>query len=123
LLTAALRKLKEGNKIEDVCPSLQEVSFAMLTEAAERALAHTEKKEILLTGGVAANERLQQMIRSISLEHGAKFFVVSKEYSGDCGAQIAWTGVLAYQSSVQVDIEKSFVKPKWRLDQVRIPWR
>ncbi len=31
----------------------------MVTEVTERALAHTEKKEVLLTGGVAANKRLQ----------------------------------------------------------------
>jgi len=123
LLTAALRKLKEGERLEDICYSVQEVSFAMLTEAAERALAHTEKEEILLTGGVAANERLQEMIRCIADEHGAQFFVVPKAYSGDCGAQIAWTGVLAYQNGIRVDVEKSLVKPRWRLDQVRIPWR
>ena len=123
LLTAAIKKLKEGERIEDLCYSLQEVAFAMLTEATERALAYTEKEEVLLTGGVAANERLQSMIREIAREHGAKFFVVPKRFSGDCGAQIAWTGVLVYQHGVQVDVEKSFVKPKWRLDQVDIPWR
>jgi N6-L-threonylcarbamoyladenine synthase len=123
LLTAALKRLKEGNGIEDVCFSLQEVAFSMLTEATERALAHTERKEVLLTGGVAANERLQNMISSISQDHGAEAYIVPKEYSGDSGAQIAWTGILAFQSGVQVDVERSFVKPKWRLDEVRIPWR
>lgn len=123
LLTAALKRLKEGNGIEDVCFSLQEVAFSMLTEATERALAHTERKEVLLTGGVAANARLQNMIRSIAQNHGAEAYVVPKEYSGDSGAQIAWTGVLAFQSGVRVDVERSFVKPKWRLDEVRIPWR
>jgi tRNA A37 threonylcarbamoyltransferase TsaD len=123
LLTAALRKIKEGKRIEDICYSIQEVTFAMLAEAAERALAHTEKREVLLTGGVAANERLQEMIRYIADEHEARFFVVPKTYSGDCGAQIAWTGILAYRKGVRVDVEKSAIRPRWRLDQVRIPWR
>jgi N6-L-threonylcarbamoyladenine synthase len=123
LLTATNTKLKEGEDLEDLCYSLQEVSFAMLAEASERALAHTEKDEVLLTGGVAANKRLQEMLHSIAEEHDANFFVVPQNYSGDCAAQIAWTGVLAYQSGVQVEIDKSFVKPKWRLDQVDIPWR
>jgi N6-L-threonylcarbamoyladenine synthase len=95
----------------------------MLAEATERAIAHTEKEEVLLAGGVAANERLQQMIRSVANEHNARFFVVPKVYSGDCGAQIAWTGILAYKSGIKIDIKKSFVRPKWRLDQVSIPWR
>jgi len=123
ILTAALRMLRRGYAHEDLCYSIQEVSFAMLTEAAERALAHTEKREVLLTGGVAANERLQQMIHIIADEHDAEFSVVPKTYSGDCGAQIAWTGILAYQSGVRADVEKSLVKPRWRLDQVKIPWR
>jgi N6-L-threonylcarbamoyladenine synthase len=123
LLTAASRKLKDEDKLEDICFSLQEVAFSMLVEATERALAHTQKKEVLLTGGVAANKRLQEMLHSISLYHNADFFVVPKEYSGDSGAQISWTGLLAYQSGIQIDVEKSFVKPKWRLDEVLIPWR
>ena len=40
--------------IEDVCFSLQETAFAMCVEVSERALAHAEKEEILLVGGVGA---------------------------------------------------------------------
>jgi N6-L-threonylcarbamoyladenine synthase len=123
LLTASIKKLEDHVAIEDICFSLQEVSFSMLTEATERSLAHTEKKELLLTGGVAANMRLQNMMRIIAEEHNAKFSVVDSKYSGDCGAQIAWTGILAYRSGIEVEVEKSFVKPRWRLDEVEVPWR
>lgn len=123
ILTSAIKMLKSGATLEDLCYSIQEVSFAMLAEAAERALAHTERREVLLTGGVAANERLRQMIRVIAEEHGAKFLVVPKVYSGDCGAQIAWAGVLAYRSGVCIEVERSLVRPRWRLDRVKIPWR
>jgi N6-L-threonylcarbamoyladenine synthase len=94
-----------------------------LVEASERALAFLEKNEILLTGGVAANRRLQEMLRLVAKEHNVKFLVVPLEYSGDCGAQIAWTGILAYKAGVKIPVEKSQVKPKWRLDNVPIPWR
>jgi len=123
LLTAAEEKAKKGLPLPDVCFSLQEVAFAMLVEASERALAHTEKDEVLLVGGVAANERLKEMIGVIAAEHSAKFHVVERRYSGDCGAQIAWTGLLSFRGGVRVDVNKSFVKPKWRLDTVDIPWR
>jgi len=59
----------------------------------------------------------------VAEEHGARFFVVPREYSGDCGAQIAWTGILAHRSGVSIPVERSYVKPKWRLDMVPIPWR
>jgi len=123
LLTAAEEKVKKGLPLPEICFSLQEVAFAMLAEASERALAHTEKREVLLTGGVAANRRLAEMIEIIAAEHEARFYVVERRYSGDCGAQIAWTGLLSFQGGVRVDVAESFVKPKWRLDTVGIPWR
>ena len=63
-------------------------------------MAHTEKKEVLLTGGVAANKRLQSMLNVIAEEHDAKFNVVPLEFATDNGAMIAWTGVLAYTAWV-----------------------
>jgi universal protein Kae1 len=123
LLTAAVQLLHyEKHNLEDVCFSLQEVAFSMLTEVTERALAHTEKPEILLTGGVAANNRLQYMLKSVAEEHKVRFCMVPKQYALDNGAMIAWTGILAYQHHVTLPIEKSFVKLKWRLDEVPIPW-
>ena len=77
LLTAATACLQKGNcSLEDLCYSLQEHAFSMVTEVTERALAHTEKKEVLLTGGVAANKRLQSMLKIIAEEHDARFNVV-----------------------------------------------
>lgn len=122
LLTAAKRMIGT-ERLEDICYSIQEVSFSTLAEAAERALAHTEKREVLLVGGVAANRRLREMIAIISEEHGARYFCAPDQYSGDCGAQISWTSVLAYMSGVRIENSKSFVKPKWRIDEVPVPWR
>ena len=123
LLTAAVQavQLKKGS-LEDVCFSLQEVAFSMLTEVTERALAHTEKPEVLLTGGVAANKKLQSMLEVIADEHGARFCVVPLSLAADNGAMIAWTGILAYKSGISVPVEKSFVNLKWRLEEVYAPW-
>jgi N6-L-threonylcarbamoyladenine synthase/protein kinase Bud32 len=122
LLTATSEILKSHKYcIEDVCYSLQEVAFSMLAEVTERALAHTEKKEVLLTGGVAANRRLQQMISIISKEHGASFYVVPMEYAGDNGAMIAWTGLMQFKAGGTIKVEESYVRPKWRLNDVDVP--
>jgi len=123
LLTAATSLLRRGKyKLEDLCYSLQEQSFSMVTEVTERALAHTEKQEVLLTGGVASNKRLQQMLTLIAEEHDAKFSVVPRQFASDNGAMIAWTGILAYTHGLFTPIEKSFVKLRWRLEEVDIPW-
>lgn len=123
LLTAAVTLLKRGDhELEDLCYSLQETAFSMVAEVTERALAHTGKKEVLLTGGVAANKRLQSMIKAIAEEHDAEFDVVPGEFAIDNGAMIAWTGVLAYTHGIVTSVEKSFVRLRWRLEEVEVPW-
>ncbi len=122
LLTAASAAFQRGERLEDVCYSLQEHAFSMVTEVTERALAHTEKKEVLLTGGVAANKRLQSMLSVIAEEHGAKFSVVPLQYATDNGAMIAWTGTLAFRYGLTVPVSESMVKLRWRVDKVDVPW-
>lgn len=123
LHTAAVNafQAKKGT-VEDICYSLQEVAFSMLTEVTERALAHTEKPEVLLTGGVAANKKLQSMLKVVADEHGARFCVVPLRLAADNGAMIAWAGILAYNSGFVTPVEKSFVNVKWRLEEVYAPW-
>jgi len=128
LYTAAKYLLQSGEygkkyNLNDIAYSLQETAFGMLTEVTERALAHTEKREVLLTGGVAANKRLQSMIQYISKEHDARFEVVPLKYAGDNGAMIGWAGILRYQAENSHTISDTIIKPKERMDQITIPWR
>ncbi|MFX1308085.1 MAG: KEOPS complex N(6)-L-threonylcarbamoyladenine synthase Kae1 [Promethearchaeota archaeon] len=128
LYTAVKYLLQSGDygkkyNLNDIAYSLQETAFGMLTEVTERALAHTEKTEVLLTGGVAANKRLQQMIEYISKEHSARFEVVPLRYAGDNGVMIGWTGILRYQAEGGYDISETIINPKERMDQITIPWR
>jgi N6-L-threonylcarbamoyladenine synthase len=116
--TAVLRLISEGVSKEDVAFSLQETCFAMLTEVAERALAHTEKNELLLVGGVASNKRLQEMMNKMCEERGAKFYVVPSKYSSDNGVMIAYAGLLAYKRGFDKPFE-DLIKPKWRIDEVK----
>ena len=124
LLTAITSEFESGkHSIEDLCFSLQETAYAMLGEVTERALAHTNKPELLLTGGVAANKRLSSMIRDIAEDHGASPYVVPIKLAQDNGAMIAWTGIIAYNAGYRTPVDDSYVNPNWRMDQVEIPWR
>jgi len=116
--TAVSKLISEGVSKEDIAFSLQETCFAMLTEVAERALAHTEKNELLLVGGVASNKRLQEMMKIMCEEREAKFYVVPAEYSSDNGVMIAYAGLLAYKNGFDKPFE-DLIKPKWRIDEVR----
>ncbi|MDP6293421.1 MAG: KEOPS complex N(6)-L-threonylcarbamoyladenine synthase Kae1 [Candidatus Woesearchaeota archaeon] len=103
-------------KIEDVCYSLQETCFAMLTEVAERALAHAERDELCLIGGVGANKRLAAMLNIMCKERGAKFAAVPLDLAGDQGAMIAWQGIL------EKDKTSEGIRPYERTDDVDVTW-
>ena len=119
ILTNIKRKYDEGGcSKEDLCYSLQETVFAMLVEVAERAMAHTGKKELLLGGGVACNTRLQEMCRIMCEERGAKLFVPERQFLVDNGAMIAWLGILEYLKGTRTVVEKSAILPYWRTDEV-----
>jgi N6-L-threonylcarbamoyladenine synthase len=123
LLTAAKQLLDARGSFLDISYSMQETAFAMVTEVTERALAFTGKKEVMVVGGVAANGRLSGMLSTMAERHSAIVTAPPLEYSGDCGAQIAWTGTLAHSEGIAVPVEESKVMQSWRLDSVDIPWR
>ena len=124
LLTAITTALDNGEyDINDLCFSLQETAYAMLGEITERALAHTNKPELLLTGGVAANKRLAGIVIDIAEDHDATPYIVPIRLAADNGAMIAWTGLIAYQAGYQTLLDESHVNPYWRMDQVKVPWR
>ncbi|HYC11470.1 MAG TPA: KEOPS complex N(6)-L-threonylcarbamoyladenine synthase Kae1 [Nitrososphaerales archaeon] len=123
LLTAAKRMHASGASFSDVCFSIQETAFSMVVEVTERALAFTGKREVMIVGGVAANRRLSDMMSTMAKRHAAKYRVMPLQYSGDCGAQIAWTGYLTHRSGIEVPVRESAVRQSWRLDSVDTPWR
>ena len=116
---------KKTNK-QDLAYSLQETAFAMLVEAAERALAHTGKSELVLGGGVACNSRLQEMCQIMCRERGAKFFVPSNDLLTDNGSMIAYLGEILFKNGDLIpikDIDKVDIAPRQRTDDVEIKYK
>lgn len=122
ILTAALQLHQQGAQLEDLCFSLQETCFAMLVEVTERAMAHVEKDEVLLGGGVVQNKRLQEMVRIMADERGAKMFAPPGSLCVDNGAMIAWTGLVMHQAGIRTKIDESTVRQRYRTDEVDLPW-
>lgn len=118
-LLSATKSIATRGKAE-ACFSLQETAFAMISEAVERALSFTGKKELLIVGGVAANKRLSEMLQNVCRRHNCKFFVAPQRYAGDCGSQIAWTGLLESTVKKGAKLEDTFVTQSWRLDSVKV---
>lgn len=123
ILTAAKQLGRKGASIEDLCFSIQEICFSMLVEVTERAIAHVEKEEVLLGGGVVQNRRLQEMVKIMAAERGAEMYVPPGRLCVDNGAMIAWTGIIMRESGVQMNISDTGVRQRFRTDEVDVVWR
>jgi len=124
ILTNLKRKIKSGDySNEDLCYSAQETVFAMMVEVAERALAHCDKKELLLGGGVACNKRLFKMCTKMCEARGAKAYTLEPQYLIDNAAMIGWLGVLMFKAGNETKISEAVIKPYERTDDVLVNWR
>ena len=119
IITSAINKHKKGEKLENLCFSIQENTFAMLTEVTERALAYTNKKEVVIIGGVAANKRLANMLDLMCKERNAKFYTVPLKYAGDNATFIAWQGILEKNNATK-QYSKTDIYPYERVDDIEI---
>ena len=103
-----------------LCYSLQETVFAMLVEVAERGMSQASKQQLVLGGGVACNERLQEMCRIMCEERGAELFVPEKSLLVDNGAMIAWLGMKCFLAGSREAPQS--ILPYWRSDQFTPPY-
>ena len=109
---------------EDLCFSLQETVFSMLIETTERAMAHVGSKEVLLVGGVACNERLQEMMGIMAKERGGKVCAMDDRYCIDNGAMIAYAGLLEFIAKGKgISLKDSTFTQRFRTDEVDVCWR
>ncbi len=123
IMSAAKQRVDDGVAVEDVCYSLQETIFAMLTEVSERALSLTGSDELVLGGGVGQNERLREMLQQMCTQRGAQFHAPEPRFLRDNAGMIAVLGAKMYAAGETIAIEDSRVDPDFRPDQVPVTWR
>jgi len=106
---------------EDLAFSCQETVFSMLIEVAERAMAHCNKEELLLGGGVCCNKRLQEMAKIMCKERNAKCFIPENQFLVDNAAMIAWQGILEKKKATK-KLDSIDIKPYERTDDIKVNW-
>ena len=89
----------------------------MLLEVSERALAHCNKNELVLGGGVACNSRLKEMVNIMCKERKAKCFIPENSLLLDNGAMIAAAGLELYNKNKKYNL---VINPYERTDDVII---
>ena len=116
-------ELKQQYTNEDLCFSLQETAFSMLVEITERAMAHCQRNEVLIVGGVGCNKRLQEMMEAMVKERGGRVCAMDQRYCIDNGTMIAQAGVLSYMYNGPTDLHDTVCSQRYRTDEMKIVWR
>jgi len=106
---------RENINMYDLSYSIQEYIFSMLAEISERGLSLLDKREFGLTGGVAVNKRLQEILYLMCDERNVKFGTVPLDLGNDNGAMIAWIGILWYKNDINI-IDR--INPYWRPEDI-----
>ncbi len=122
IMSAAKAAYDDGEAIEDVCFSLQETIFAMLTEVSERALSLTDNDELVLGGGVGQNARLREMLETMCAQRGADFFAPEARFLRDNAGMIAVLGAKMYRAGDTLTVAESGIDADFRPDEVPVTW-
>jgi N6-L-threonylcarbamoyladenine synthase/protein kinase Bud32 len=123
IMSAAKEAYDDGEPVADVCFSLQEHVFGMLTEVSERALSLTGTDELVLGGGVGQNARLQSMLEGMCEQRGAAFHAPEGRFLRDNAGMIAVLGARMAEAGDTLAVDESRVLPDYRPDDVRVTWR
>jgi len=122
-LVTEMKRERDSRNDEIIANTFQEHAYAATVEALERAMAQEEKDEALLTGGVAMNSRLREMLEKMCKQRNAEFYVPPTEYCMDNGAMIAHQGLLELKAGRTTEIKESGPMPNWRPDEVVVKWK
>ncbi|SEW13165.1 bifunctional N(6)-L-threonylcarbamoyladenine synthase/serine/threonine protein kinase [Natrinema salifodinae] len=123
IMSAAKQRYDDDVPVDDICYSLQETIFGMLTEVSERALSLTGSDELVLGGGVGQNARLREMLQEMCDQRGAAFHAPEPRFLRDNAGMIAVLGAKMYDAGDTLALEDSRVDPDFRPDQVPVTWR
>jgi len=109
------QKVKSKKFKVDVSASFQKAVLDVLVTKTIWATQRTKAKSILISGGVAANEELRNILRKEVPKIGCQFAVPPKILSTDNAAMIAAAGYFKIKSRKFTPLEKVKIDPNLKL--------
>jgi N6-L-threonylcarbamoyladenine synthase len=127
LKTAVLTLVKQSMNDEnilneqtraDIAYAVQEAIVDVLAHKAHAALAQTGLKQLVVAGGVGANQLLRSHLTESIGNRGGKVFYPDLEFCTDNGAMIAYAGALRFAQQQGKKDYRFDVKPRWNLAEI-----
>ena len=109
--------LPDNQTILDICAGFQEAVVDTLVIKCKRALKQTGMSKLVIAGGVSANKRLREKLKTDLTKHNAEVFYARHEFCTDNGAMIAYAGCQRLLAGEASDLELS-VTPRWPLQSL-----
>ena len=104
----------------DIAYAVQEAIVDVLAQKARAALAHTGLDQLVVAGGVGANQLLRTRLRKDIGKRGGKVFYPDLEFCTDNGAMIAFAGALRVAEQQGAKDYRFNVKPRWDLQEITL---
>ena len=102
----------------DIAHAVQEAIVEVLAHKSLLALKQTGLKQLVVAGGVGANQRLRTQLDQTANKHGFRVFFPDLEFCTDNGAMIAFAGALRLQQQEAKHDYRFNVKPRWDLAKI-----
>lgn len=106
--------LSEQDKA-DIAAAFEEAVVDTLAIKCRRALEMTGLKQLIIAGGVSANQRLREKLDQVVQKQRAKLFYARPEFCTDNGAMIAYAGCQRLVAGQQDDLS-IVTRPRWPMD-------
>ena len=122
LKTAVLMLVKQSDNHEatraDIAYAAQEAIIDVLAHKARAALTQTGLSQLVVAGGVGANQLLRRRLSEDIGKRGGTVFYPDLQFCTDNGAMIAFAGALRLAQQ-QVNKDYRFnAKPRWNLAEI-----
>ena len=123
LKTAVLYTVKKISNITeeikaDIAASFQQAIADVLIIKIKKSIDTTERKEVIVAGGVAANKFLRSEFKKIEESHNIKVYYPDLKYCGDNAAMIAFVGSMMKPSIDSGNSSKA--RARWPLDELKL---
>ena len=123
LKTAVLYTVKKISNITeeikaDIAASFQQAIVDVLIMKIKKSIDTTERKEVIIAGGVAANKFLRSEFKKIEESHNIKVYYPDLKYCGDNAAMIAFVGSMMKPSVDSGNSSKA--RARWPLDELKL---
>jgi len=112
-------KITEQDKF-DIAASFQNIVIKFVIKQISKAynMATSKPKNVVVSGGVAANTKLREALFNFSKENNLNFFAPPLSLCSDNAAMIAWTAIERIKSGFHYSKLDFKTRPRWSITDI-----